>query len=397
MTPLRGPLGPESILYHHLLMVRTPLSPNDGQLPPGQYPLFRRALLRWYGARKRTLPWRDSTDPYRVWISEIMLQQTTVKAVIPYYQRFLDAFPTVESLAAAPLDAVLARWSGLGYYSRARNLHRAAREVAERHGGAFPRDMEAARALPGIGPYTAAAILSIAYDRPHPVVDGNVIRVAARLGHLPGQAKSSGLLREVRRLTEELIDVAAPGDFNQAMMELGATLCTPRSPDCPDCPVASWCAARAAGAVDRVPEPTPRPDTVSELRAVFVIRTGDRILLRRRPTEAGLMAGLWELPDLPLQPDESGLFLPAARLAAELSELLGVRVEPGNRLGQLRHSIMNRRIRLEILTGASPGTFRPPAPWAWVHRDDIPGLGTSSIVTKVLRLMGETTHASALR
>ena len=206
-------------------------------------PAFRQELLLWYGAARRRLPWRDNLDSYRVWISEVMLQQTTVKTVVPYYEKFLGAFPTVADLAAAPIDQVLSRWSGLGYYSRARNLHAAARVIVRDHGGRFPTGPEEALALPGVGAYTAAAILSIAHGLPMAVVDGNVARVLARLLAIRGPIKSSAVRKRLWTSAAVFLDPSAPGDFNQAMMELGATVCTPKSPLCGECPVASWCEA----------------------------------------------------------------------------------------------------------------------------------------------------------
>src|SRR6202049_4537333 len=205
---------------------------------------MRRRLLLWYQERKRDLPWRRTRDPYRIWLSEIMLQQTRVAAVIPYYERFLASFPNMQALARARTDRVLANWAGLGYYSRARNLQRAAKEMVSRHAGNFPREYEAALALPGIGRYTAAAVLSIAYDAPHAVLDGNVARVLARIGALHGDLRAPALWRELEATAQHLLARNASGDWNQAMMELGATVCTPKSPRCGECPVEKWCRAR---------------------------------------------------------------------------------------------------------------------------------------------------------
>ena len=204
---------------------------------------MRAALLRWYRRVRRDMPWRREVSPYRTWISEIMLQQTTVAAVTPKYEAFLKAFPDVRALARAPEDAVLKRWAGLGYYSRARNLRRAAREIVEKHGGQFPSNFDDVLALPGVGRYTAGAILSIAFSQPHPVVDGNVIRVYARLFGLRGRAKDPAFVKEIWARAAPLVPKSAPGDWNQALMELGATVCTPESPSCGACPVAKDCVA----------------------------------------------------------------------------------------------------------------------------------------------------------
>lgn len=242
----------------------------------------RRKLLAWYRRRKRDLPWRRTKDPYAIWVSEIMLQQTRVAAAVPYYERFLARFPDVGRLARARVDTVLALWSGLGYYRRARNLHAAAKIVA-REG--FPADAKDWLRLPGVGAYTAAAIASIAHGEPVAVVDGNVERVLCRL-HAADLSK-----KEMRALAQEWLAPRAPADHNQAVMELGATVCTPRSPDCPHCPVRTFC----AGQGDRFPSPRARARVVEEKRAVGLALRNGKVLLERRDG-AGLLAGMWDLP-----------------------------------------------------------------------------------------------------
>jgi A/G-specific adenine glycosylase len=257
-----------------------------------------RALLDWYDLERRDLPWRAKpghrADPYRVWLSEIMLQQTTVKAVIPYYAAFERRWPTVEALAAASLDEVLAAWAGLGYYSRARNLHACARAVAESYGGRFPRSEQALLQLPGIGRYTAAAIAAIAYGARATPVDGNVERVVARLFAMPlplPKAKP-----ELRRLAETLTPARRAGDHAQAMMDLGATVCTPKRPSCLVCPVAAFCAARADGVAAHLPVRKARPERPLRLALAYVaLREDGCVLLRRRP-ENGLLGGMLEVP-----------------------------------------------------------------------------------------------------
>ncbi|MFP4056441.1 MAG: A/G-specific adenine glycosylase, partial [Candidatus Brocadiia bacterium] len=212
-----------------------------------------RRLLAWYGKAKRQLPWRDTRDPYRVWLAEVMLQQTRVDTVIPYYGRFLARFPTLASVAEASCDEVLELWAGLGYYARARSFHAAARQVVRAHGGQVPRDPGALRALPGVGPYTAAAVLSIAYGVPVAAVDGNVARVLCRLFGLDGDPRASAPGKRLRALAEQLLPRSRPGDFNEAMMELGATLCTPRRPACDACCAAELCEARRRGRQDELP------------------------------------------------------------------------------------------------------------------------------------------------
>jgi A/G-specific adenine glycosylase len=256
---------------------------------------LRRSLLRWYGAHHRDLPWRggpqlpfgncgDARDPYPIWVSEIMLQQTRVAAVLDHYAHFMKRFPTVQALAAAREQSVLALWSGLGYYHRARRLHQAAKVIVRERNGELPRTAEEWQDLPGIGRYSAAAIASIAFGEPVAVVDGNVERVLQRLF---GQAEGR---ESAWQQAESLLDHARPGDFNQAMMELGATVCTPRTPQCLVCPVYDWCRSRGSDA--RKPQPTRKRQHLHYALA----QKGDSVLLVQRPGDASLMAGMWELP-----------------------------------------------------------------------------------------------------
>ena len=277
----------------------------------------RQSLLSWYGAHRRDLPWRADRDPYHVWISEIMLQQTRVEAARGYYERFIGRLPRIGDLAAAPEDELMKLWQGLGYYSRARNLQRAARAVVQEHGGQMPRTAAALRTLPGIGPYTAAAIASIAFDEPEPAVDGNLLRIYARLTAC-GENSRSEVVRQrahayflqlmtaeeppetVREeMAEEQSESAGrrPGDVNQALMDLGAGVCLPKgAPLCDTCPLAEDCAAYAAGTKTEYPVmPAKKPRRIED-RTVFVIRDAGRVILRRRP-ERGLLAGLYEFPN----------------------------------------------------------------------------------------------------
>jgi len=254
-------------------------------VPCKMEPAFRRALLRWYDRHRRDLPWRKTRDPYRIWLSEIMLQQTRVAAVLDYYRVFLARFPTIGALAAASEDAVLAAWSGLGYYRRARMLHQCAREVVEEHGGRFPENAEALRALPGIGRYTAAAIASIAFNEPVALVDGNVERVLERLGGQSLRPRKSWVQAQA------LLSKSRPGDFNQAMMELGATVCLPREPRCLACPIRQWCATQ--GEVLRTEVLATRKQ--KRIWCALARRDG-QVRLVQRPKTASLMAGMWELP-----------------------------------------------------------------------------------------------------
>jgi A/G-specific adenine glycosylase len=261
------------------------------------------------------MPWRETSDPYAIWVSEVMLQQTRVDTVRPYYDRWMARFPTVVALADAELDDVMREWQGLGYYSRARNLHRAARLVRERHGGTVPDDTGALRSLPGVGEYTAGAIASIAFGSASPAVDGNVRRVLARLHDLEDPRPA-----ELRGLAARLVPADRPGDFNQALMELGATTCTPRSPRCGPCPLSEWCIAYARGTQAERPRPRPgRPVPEASVATVVMRRDGNQVLLVRRP-EKGLLGGLWEFPD----PDVPGIaaLLATSRRVATLDPVV---------------------------------------------------------------------------
>ena len=270
-------------------------------------------LLPWYDGGARVLPWREEPTPYRVWVSEIMLQQTRVEAVRPYYERFLEAFPTVEALAAAPEEKLLKMWEGLGYYNRARNLQRAAQQVVELYDGEVPASYEALRALPGVGDYTAGAIASIAFQLPVPAVDGNVLRVAARLDNDLTPITDAGYKKQTRARFAALMPADRPGDLNQALMELGATVCLPNgAPLCGNCPVQHLCLAYHRGNASTLPVRAAKKARRIENRTVLLVRCGAMVGIRRRPAR-GLLAGLWELPSLDghLSPDETRAALTA--------------------------------------------------------------------------------------
>jgi A/G-specific adenine glycosylase len=310
---------------------------------------LRRRLLDWYRSNRRDLPWRRTRDPYAIWISESMLQQTRVETVIPYYERFLERYPDVQALATADLEDVLGLWAGLGYYSRARNLHRAARVVIEEHDGELPDEVSALRELPGVGRYTAGAVASIAFDRPEPVVDGNVARVLARLR---GIEEDVGSPRVVRRLWEEAGALAAgsePGSLNQALMELGATLCTPRAPRCSACPVANRCVARREGSESRLPLKSPR-GARRPVQAVagWVVRRGRALAVQRPAT--GLMGGMWELPGGELDGGEE----PATAMRRTLRERVGLSVASAEPLGVVDHAFTHLQLRLHVFRCATP-------------------------------------------
>ena len=263
-------------------------------------------LLQWYREHARDLPWRRTPDPYRVWVSEIMLQQTRVAAVLGYFARFMAAFPTIQDLADAPEDVLMKQWQGLGYYSRARNLQKAARQIMDEHGGVFPTDYPAIRALAGIGDYTAAAIASICFGQPVPAVDGNLLRVAARILADDTDITTTQGKRHFTQALQAVIPVDFPGQFNQAMMDLGATVCLPNGVSlCDECPAADFCLAKAQGITQDLPtRPAKKPRRIEE-RVVFLLFHAGKIALRRRPSK-GLLAGLWEYPN-ELAPAEEAL------------------------------------------------------------------------------------------
>lgn len=342
-------------------------------------------LLRWYDRHKRPLPWRAARpDPYRVWLSEVMLQQTRIEVVRGYYARFLDRFPTVADLARAPEADVLHAWAGLGYYSRARNLHRAAQVVAERHGGAFPGTVAELRALPGVGRYTAGAIASIVFGVRAPIVDGNVARVLARVACLPGDPRDPAVSSRLWALAESLLPARRPGDFNQALMELGETVCTPRAPRCSACPLRADCGALRAGRVDELPG-VRRARARPEVAAVCgVVRRKGQVLLARR-VPSGLLGGLWELPGAEVAAAEVS---PAA-VARALRERVGLEVRVGATLGTVRHVFTHRVLTLTVYACALPrGRARPARGYddaAWVSpRDESRAL--SSLAKKALAL-----------
>ena len=341
-------------------------------------PHLRRRLLDWFRAEHRPLPWRESRDPYRVWISEAMLQQTRVEAVLDHYARFLARCPTVEDLAAASEDEVIALWSGLGYYSRARRLREAAQCIVERHGGEFPRTRAEARALPGVGPYTAGAVLSIAHGLPEPLVDGNVARVFARLFELDGDLASTRLQKELWALAGALVPEEGAGDWNQALMELGATVCTPRSPRCEECPVARDCRALALDRVGELPRPKVRARPTEVRLELALAREGDAVLLEERPA-GGRMAGLWEPPtrELDLAPGVEGALFPGQFAAPDALRL-------GSSCGELRHSITRYRIRGEVREARLVGELAPT--WRWVSASELGEVGLTGMAKKVLGL-----------
>jgi A/G-specific adenine glycosylase len=318
----------------------------------------RAALLRWYDAEKRDLPWRRTRDPYAIWISEAMLQQTRVETVIPYYERFLARFPDVDSLASADQDEVYGEWAGLGYYSRARNLQAAAREIVAQHDGQLPSDIDSLRSLPGIGRYTAGALASIAFDRCEALVDGNVARVLARLLGIREDVKSRPVLDRLWDEAALLVRGERPGDLNQALMELGATICTPRSPGCEACPWQRRCDARRAGDAESLPLKAAKKQPRKMVAAVGWIRRGNanEVLIVRRPS-GGLMGGLWELPGGECQAGEKA----SDALQRHLRTSLGLELRHIEPSGSVTHAFTHRALRLHVFRCEARGRVRPSA------------------------------------
>ena len=299
-------------------------------------------LLAWYDTSARDLPWRSDLSPYRTWISEIMLQQTQVDTVIPYFERWMARFPNVAALAAADQQEVLNLWEGLGYYSRARNLHKAAQVIHTEYADQLPETPEALEKLPGIGQYTAAAIASIAFGKDVATVDGNIRRVFSRIYDLTAPVRSPENERQIWMLAEENLPLGRAGDYNQALMDLGATICTPKAPDCAHCPVQTDCQARAAGVQEQRPVKRPRKKVPHLTVTAAVIRREGKVLLSKRPAE-GMLGGLWEFPGG--TKEDSDPDLPAC-LRREIQEELGVGVEVGAPFGTYNHAYTHFKITL---------------------------------------------------
>jgi len=331
---------------------------------------FVTQVKAWFRRARRPMPWRNTRDPYRIWVSEIMLQQTRAAAVVPYYEKFLRRFPTVAALARSREADLLECWSGLGYYARARNLRRAAGIIVSRLAGKLPRIYQQWVELPGVGPYTAAAVTSIAFGAPVAVMDGNVARLMARLTGNHGDVGSARVRDQLRERAQELMDPRDPGEFNQAMMELGATVCTPRQPRCLVCPVQGWCSARRLGIENELPVKGRGRGPVRMRILVALVQRAGRLLLGRRPADASLLPGFWELP----QVETEGLSPDAfASLRLEL-------LEP---LGEFRHSITYREYLVTVYRAALGG--RPPRGYQWVEESRLSGLPLTTIARKALR------------
>lgn len=308
---------------------------------PERRPRIQQVLLDWYAANARDLPWRRTREPYAIWVSEIMLQQTRVPTTIPYYERFLRRFPTVRHLARARLDTVLKLWEGLGYYSRARNLHQAAKEIVSRFNSQIPRSKDDLLTLPGIGRYTAGAVASIAFGQREPLVDGNVERVLCRLFRIRGNPKDAAIRKKIWSLAEALLPEEQAGQFNQALMDLGSEICTPRAPHCSDCPLRRLCEAEHHGEQDQLPTRIAARPLPSHIVVVAVIWRNGRILIDRRKPE-GLLGGLWEFPGGKVQPGESR----GTALQREVREELDIEIEVGREIAVVDHAYTHFRVRI---------------------------------------------------
>ncbi|GAB4578899.1 MAG: A/G-specific adenine glycosylase [Anaerolineales bacterium] len=323
-------------------------------------------LLSWYNTRKRALPWRETSDPYAIWVSEIMLQQTRVDTALPYYTQWMARFPTIEALAAADQQEVLNTWEGLGYYTRARNLHKAAQLLVRAYNSQLPNTVAALRKIPGIGPYTAGAIASLAFGRDEPVVDGNVRRVLARLFNLTEPADSPAGIRRLWELAAAHLPPGRAADYNQALMELGALVCTPRHPACETCPLHAHCEAYRLGIQEQLPKLKRKTPTPHYIVTAAVIRQNGHILLAQRPQD-GLLGGLWEFPGGKLEPGED---LPTC-LKREIREELEAEIEVGGSLGVYTHAYTHFRVTLHAFACTLIGAGEPrpveAAALAWVH------------------------------
>ncbi len=355
--------------------------PAPSAPPSARWTRLRAKLLEWYLKNRRDLPWRRTRDPYAIWISEIMLQQTRVETVLPYYERFLARFPDVRSLARAPEADVLALWSGLGYYSRARNLKEAASILARESAGVIPQDAPSLRRLPGIGTYTAAAIASVAFGRPAAAVDGNVVRVLSRIEGLRGRRGSPRLHREVSRVAEALASGPRPGDWTQALMELGATICLPRAPLCARCPARTPCLARRSGSPERFPSAASGAPPKPERRVMLLARRNGRVLLVPDPRAPG---GTLSLPSARISRD-------GRQAARSLARRLGHAGELRGPISRFRHRTFSHDLSFEVWEVETKGSDPPGGPGRWISPARIEGVPTRSPTLKAVRSLRRKT------
>ncbi len=348
---------------------------------------FRRRLLAWYAKHARDLPWRKSSNPYRIWVSEVMLQQTQVETVKAYFQRFMKAFPTVKKLAAADEQEVLRLWEGLGYYRRARGLHAAAKQIVAEHSGRFPRDVATLQTLPGIGRYTAGAIVSIAYDERAPILEANTIRLFARLiGYREDPTKSAGQ-KVLWQTAEDVLPRKQIANFNQALMELGSLVCKPANPLCDECPVASLCIANQAGAQASIPLSTKKVKFTDINEAAVVVRKNGKVLLRQC-AEDERWAGLWDFPRFALE-SEGPLFV-RDELIAKVHTQTGVKIKPGSLLKTIKHGVTRYRITLDCYeANYTSGRIRSTQsrPVRWLSPAELSKMPLSSTGRKIAQLI----------
>lgn len=359
---------------------------------------FREQLGDWYLHHARDLPWRRTGDPYRIWISEIMLQQTTVTAVVPYFDRFITRFPTVIQLAAAPQDEVLRYWEGLGYYSRARNIHKTSQIIVAQHGCVFPRTVDELLELPGIGRYTAGAIVSFAFDLRAPIVEANTLRLYARLMGLTENPRSSSGQKKLWEFADQIVSDKNPGAFNQALMELGALVCTPNDPKCAECPVQFACSAARSGSQAEIPVPNVRPEITSVVAFSIAIGCGGKYLLRKNP-DGERWAGLWDF--VRFEDEVAASLMSKAELKAEIGvpRKLGMRLKDAVRdrvqvdasdmrfMTQITHSVTRYRIRLQCLVAATSSTCAETDDLRWVAPDQFESFPLSVTGRKLAKLI----------
>jgi len=351
---------------------------------------FQTDLLRWFEGHARPLPWRKSYRPYEVWVSEVMLQQTQVETMLPYFERWMKAFPNIKSLAGAPEKKVLKLWQGLGYYSRARNIHANAKKIVQQHGGALPRDFDTLLSLKGIGRYTAGAIASIAFNLPRPIVDGNVLRVLSRVYAIDKAIDVEKNRAVFWELETTLIPAGRARDFNQALMELGALVCTPRDPDCAVCPIKKHCAALDQNKVAAYPIRNGRKKTVKVIAAAAILRHRDKFLVHKRPL-GQIMGGLWEFPEWKLARDKSFSALEIKRKTQDLlrSEF-GLAAEGLRHLGSVRRHYTHHAEKLEVFSldvDPAPQADKRDWPARWISPDEFRTYPFSSAHAKITRLV----------
>lgn len=304
---------------------------------------IRKNLTTWYIKNRRKLPWRENQNPYHIWISEVMLQQTQVKTVLPYYFKFLETFPSIGDLAGADLEQVLKLWEGLGYYARARNFHKAAGIVVQKHGSRVPDNLETFIQLPGVGDYIGCAVQSLAFGHPHAVVDGNVKRVLARLFLIDRPVNKSSSHRRFKETAQKLLDRADPGTFNQAVMELGALICSPRQPKCPECPIQNFCRASEERKIDLYPKRITPPKVPTHHIAAGVVRKNGKLLITRRKLD-GLLGGLWEFPGGKVEKGETA----REACAREIKEETGITVRVDDHLARINHAYTHFKIKMDV-------------------------------------------------